>query len=98
MIDGLRRGDRAAFDVAYARYRARVYAFLLRLSRKRDVAEDTDLAAWLFTVARNQFVSWRRWAALDLSRLVAIGDDHVSAARSPADETDASRSMRQLDA
>jgi len=116
LIDGLRRGDRRAFAQAYEKYRARVHGFLLRLSVKRDVAEDllqetwvrlaraapslaadTDLAAWLFTVARNQYVSWRRWSALDLSRLVAIGDDVASVARSPADDTEASRAMQRLE-
>lgn len=117
-MDGLRRGDRAAFDAAYERYRARVFAFLLRLSRRRDVAEDllqetwlrlaraapslaedTDLRAWLFTVARNQYVSWRRWAALDLSRIVALADDEAfaSSAAAPDDATDASRGMQRLE-
>jgi RNA polymerase sigma-70 factor, ECF subfamily len=35
--------------------------------------EDTNPAALLFTIARNAFVSYRRWAMLDLSRLVAFG-------------------------
>ena len=30
---------------------------------------ETDLAAWLFTVARNRHRSWRRWAVFDLLRL-----------------------------
>ena len=118
IVDGLRRGERAAFDAAYGRFRARVYAFLLRLSGRRDVAEDllqetwvrlaraspalaedTDLAAWLFTVARNQYVSWRRWSALDLSRFVALGDDATSpATTAPPDEaTDAARAMHRLE-
>jgi RNA polymerase sigma factor (sigma-70 family) len=37
--------------------------------------EDTDLAAWLFTVARNGFRSHLRWARLDLSRWIALTDD-----------------------
>lgn len=37
--------------------------------------DDTRLAPWLFTIARNEWVSYRRWAMLDLSRLVTIGDD-----------------------
>jgi RNA polymerase sigma-70 factor (ECF subfamily) len=118
IVDGLRRGERGAFDAAYDRHRARVFGFLLRLARRRDVAEDllqetwlrlaraapslaedTDLAAWLFTVARNQFVSWRRWAALDLSRLVTMGDEPIASAEpSPADATDATRSMARLEA
>ena len=94
IVEGLRRGDRAAFDAAYALHRARIYGFLLRLSGRRDVAddlfqevwtklaqhaprlrEDTVLSAWLFTVARNAHTSHRRWNMLDLSRLVALGDE-----------------------
>ncbi len=40
------------------------------------LAEDTDLAAWLFTIARNKYRSWRRWAALDFTRLAFTGLDH----------------------
>ena len=39
-VDGLRRGDAAAFDRAFAVYRRRVYAYLVRMTRRRDVAED----------------------------------------------------------
>jgi RNA polymerase sigma-70 factor (ECF subfamily) len=92
ILAGLRRGDPAALGHAYAKYRARVYGFLLRLSGRRDVAdyllhdtwiklaraapalrEDTVLLSWLFTVARNEFVSYRRWSLLDLTRLFALG-------------------------
>ncbi len=118
LVDALRRGDTAAFDAAYARYRARVLGFLLRLTRRRDVAEDlfqetwlklarsatrldedTDLAAWLFTVARNAWVSHRRWAMLDISRLVALGDDDASPAPAPdADaRADAARRLARLE-
>lgn len=94
LVDGLRRGDVAAFDRAYGTHHARVFSFLLRLSGRRDTAEDlaqetwlklaraapslredTRLAPLLFTIARNAFVSWRRWAMLDLSRLVMFGFD-----------------------
>jgi RNA polymerase sigma factor (sigma-70 family) len=37
--------------------------------------EDTDLAAWLFTVARNGFRSHLRWARLDVSRWICFCDD-----------------------
>jgi RNA polymerase sigma-70 factor (ECF subfamily) len=40
VVAGLRRGDPASFDSAFARYRPRVYSFLVRLSRRRDLAED----------------------------------------------------------
>ena len=34
--------------------------------------EDTDLRAWLFTVARNEFRSYRRWQVVDLSQLFLL--------------------------
>ncbi len=80
-VDLLRAGDRAGFDLAYARYRDAIYAFLLRVSGRRDVADDlfqetwlrlarsaaalrpdSDLRAWLFSVARNAFRSFLRRA------------------------------------
>src|SRR5437762_9871096 len=39
-IDGLRRGDPASFDAAFAAYRRRLYGYLVRMTRRRDVAED----------------------------------------------------------
>ncbi len=39
-LDGLRRGDAASFDAVFAAYRRRLYAYLVRMTRRRDVAED----------------------------------------------------------
>lgn len=118
LVDALRRGEPSAFDAVYARYRGRIYGFLLRLSRRVDVAEDlfqetflklarnaprlaedTDLPAWLFTVARNAWVSHRRWSMLDLSRLVAIDDDAMppASAADPDARADAARAMERLE-
>jgi RNA polymerase sigma-70 factor (ECF subfamily) len=91
IVAGLRRGRPGAFDAAYGRYRARIYAFLVRLSGDRALAEDllqecwlrlarhaaeldedTRLGPWLYTVARNLFLSHRRWALLDLERLAEL--------------------------
>jgi len=78
----LRERDARGFDAAYARYAARVYGFLVRLTRSRALADDllqqtfmrlaergpslrpeSDLRAWLFTVARNALHSHARAAA-----------------------------------
>jgi RNA polymerase sigma-70 factor (ECF subfamily) len=86
LVAGLRSADPAAFDRVYDLYRPRLFAFLLRLSRRRTVAEDlldetwlrlvahagtlradTRLAAWLFTVARNLFWTYRRSKLLEES-------------------------------
>ena len=105
IVKGLRRGDAAAFNRAYAKYRPRVYGFLLRLSGRRDVAddllqetwlrlarsasdlrEDTVLLSWLFTVARNQFLSFRRWSVLDVTRLLSFGAETLDAIAIPGPE------------
>lgn len=118
IVEGLRRGDRRAFGDAFDKYRARVHAFLRRLSGRADVAddlfqevwlklarnaprleEDTDLAAWLFTVARNAHVSWWRWSMLDLSRLVALDDEPVFAPNEtrPDVQLESARALAQLE-
>ena len=107
LVDRLRRGDASAFDRVYSTYHPRLFSFLLRLSGRRDTAEDlaqetwirlakaapglredTTLAPFLFTIARNAFMSHRRWAMLDLSRIVTFGLEAMSAATSePTPET-----------
>lgn len=86
LVIRLRDGDRSAFDEVYDCYRARVFAFLLRMSRNRTLAEDllnetwlrfvrhartlredTRLAPWLFTVARNLYWSHRRASLMEES-------------------------------
>jgi len=39
-VDGLRRGDAAAFDAVFAAFRRRLYGYLVRMTRRRDAAED----------------------------------------------------------
>lgn len=51
LVSRLRDGDAAAFDAVYEEYRARIYSFLARLSRSRDVAEDLAEETWLRLVA-----------------------------------------------
>jgi RNA polymerase sigma-70 factor (ECF subfamily) len=72
----------------------------LKLARSAPrLQEDTDLAAWLFTVARNAHVSWRRWSMLDLSRLVAIDDERAcaSSAARPDVQLENARALAALE-
>jgi len=91
LVRGLRAGEPAAFDAIYDAFNARLFTFLLRLSRRREVAEDlleetwlrlvahapklredTRLAAWLFTVARNLHVSYVRSRLLEDSAAAGL--------------------------
>lgn len=84
LVRRLRQGDSEAFDVVYATYNARLFGFLGRLARSREVAEDlleetwlrlvehadrlrddTQFGPWLFTVARNLYVSYCRSRMLE---------------------------------
>ena len=47
LVERLRAGDPAAFDAIHAIFNARLFTFLLRLSRRRDVAEDLLEEMWL---------------------------------------------------
>src|SRR5689334_10830873 len=47
LMERLRTGDAAAFDRLYALYRARVHAFLLRLSGSAVLARDLSQEVWL---------------------------------------------------
>jgi len=47
----LRAGDPEAFEAVYDEYRARLFTFLARLARDRDVAEDLLEETWLRLVS-----------------------------------------------
>ena len=47
LIERMRRGDSAAFDAIHAAFNLRLYNFLARLARSRDVAEDLLEETWL---------------------------------------------------
>ena len=84
LVERLRHGDEAAFDIVHAELNTRLFNFLARLSRRREVAEDlleetwlrfvdhahrlkpdTRLGPFLFTVARNLYVSYCRSRQLE---------------------------------
>lgn len=88
LVARLKHQDVDAFDEVYKAYNGRLFNFLARLSRNRDVAEDlveetwlrvvasasrlrddTRLAPWLFTIARNLYASYCRSRALDYDAL-----------------------------
>lgn len=46
-LAGLRRGDGPTFDAVYARYRPGLFAYLARMSGRREAAEDLLQETWL---------------------------------------------------
>jgi RNA polymerase sigma-70 factor (ECF subfamily) len=52
LVARLKAGDPAAFEAVYKAYRPRLFSFLARLSRRRDVAEDLLEETWLRLVGR----------------------------------------------
>lgn len=47
LVDGLRRGDPAAFEAVHRAFNARLFNFLARLLNRRDAAEDLLEETWL---------------------------------------------------
>lgn len=118
LVARIRAGDPAAFDVIHAEFNGRLFNFLARLSRRREVAEDlldetwlrfvdraprlkpdTRLGPFLFTVARNLYVSYCRSRMLEGSHSAdAIGLWPLGTPRpSPFDATVANETGRRLD-
>ena len=117
LVGRLREGDAAAFDVVHAEFNARLFNFLSRLCRRRDVAEDlleetwlrlvthasrltddTRLGPWLFTVARNVYVSHCRSRSREDSQPGSLLSLWPAADPSPFDETAAKQLEKRLDA
>lgn len=116
LLDRLRAADPSAFDELYARYRAPLFSFLVRLTRRAWLAEDllqetwlrlargvvdlppdVSLRPWLFTVARNLFISHRRWAVLDADRLRDLGLLPQKISESPFELTARTETERNLE-
>jgi RNA polymerase sigma factor (sigma-70 family) len=51
LVERVRNGDAAAFDEIHAAFNGRLYGFLARLARSRDVAEDLLEDTWLRVVS-----------------------------------------------
>jgi RNA polymerase sigma factor (sigma-70 family) len=119
LVAQVREGDAAAFDRIYAEFNTRIFSFLARLSRRRDVAEDlleetwlrfvdwapklrsdTQLGPFLFTIARNLHISYRRSRLIEDSQTVdMIGLWPLGTPRpSPFDSTVAHETGRRIDA
>jgi RNA polymerase sigma-70 factor (ECF subfamily) len=118
LVRRFRAGDAGAFDEIHAAYHARLFNFLARLTRRRDVAEDlveetwlrlvsqsarlhadTRLAPWLFTVARNLYVSACRSRLLEQTHaadLIGLWPGGAPAP-SPFDEAAANEADRRLE-
>ena len=119
LVSGLKAGDPAAFDAVHAAFNGRLFSFLVRLSRRREVAEDlleetwlrlvshaarlrpdTRLAPWLFTVARNLYVSYQRSRMLEdthAASLIGLWPCGLTGA-SPFEATAANEMERQIEA
>lgn len=54
-----------------------------------NLDEDTDLGAWLFTIARNRFRSHRRWSFLDFAQRERLTHEPPDLAPSPDREVEA---------
>jgi RNA polymerase sigma factor (sigma-70 family) len=118
LVGRLRLGEVDAFDEVYALFSRPLFTFLVRVSRRRDVAEDlheetwlrlvrhagrlradTRLGPWLFTVARNLHISYRRSRALEESAvagLMGLWPFHVTE-MSPFEETAANELERRIE-
>jgi RNA polymerase sigma factor (sigma-70 family) len=69
----------------------------MKLARHaHQLREDSNLRAWLLTVARREFLSFRRAQVLDLSRLLTLGTES-EAESAPPDDADLSALAAALD-
>ena len=109
--------DGEGFDRLYARYHGRVYGFIHRLARRRDLADNlfqetwlrlargwadsggvADLEAWLFTIARNVFLSQVRADATTSRTALGLRQLPAREPRGPEQAAQASETMSRLEA
>ena len=114
LVERLKARDAAAFDEIYAAYHPRIFNFLARLTRRRDVAEDlveemwlrvvksaprlrddTQLAPWLFTIARNLYASYCRSRTIPFDPLDGGGLWPIAAADPSPFEAAAATQLQQ---
>lgn len=119
LVARLRAGDIGAFDAVHAAFNTRLFNFLARLSRRRDVAEDlleetwlrfvdrllklrpdTRLGPFLFTIARNLYISYCRSRLIeDAQSADMIGLWPLGTPRpSPFESTVANETGRRIEA
>jgi RNA polymerase sigma factor (sigma-70 family) len=118
LLARLRRGEGGAFDEVYAAHHQAIHRFLLRLCRRRELAEDlfqetwmrlarharslrddTNVRAWLYTVARNLHRSHERWTLVDQRSLAALSRWwHVGAPTAPEERLAAGAALARLEA
>jgi RNA polymerase sigma-70 factor (ECF subfamily) len=61
----------------------------LAVARDAPRLEIAELVPWIFAVARNRYRSYRRWAILDLTRLLTFAAEALRTAPSPEGEAGA---------
>jgi RNA polymerase sigma-70 factor (ECF subfamily) len=66
-------------------------------TRSTDLADDTHLGGWLFTVARNLFRSHCRWAALDAERVGGLEPAAGAAPPTPHEWAQLGETERRLE-
>ena len=115
LVAALRARERGAVDELYRRYHERVWAFLVRLCRSRQEAEDlfqetwlaaarhahrlepdSQLVAWLFTIARNQHRGARRFLMFDFRKRDRVQHEPLPDAPRPDVEAEQRARARAL--
>jgi RNA polymerase sigma-70 factor (ECF subfamily) len=61
-----------------------------------NLRPESDLAAWLFTIARNRYRSWCRWSILSRASGTPVDGQERSAPASPGSSYDLERALARL--